>query len=103
MQNDEFYLTGYTWSRSTPEKTICLPPSTLSPPLSAPPVSIALNKKIKENHVPEPLIQQEEEDDDDVFEAEGSLATTNEANATKRRCHSLSALQSKDLQSPTKV
>ncbi|XP_008207430.1 putative transcription factor capicua isoform X1 [Nasonia vitripennis] len=96
-------MQSYSWSRSTPEKTISLPPSTLSPPLSAPPVSIALNKKIKENHVPEPLIQQEEEEDDDVFEAEGSLATTNEANATKRRCHSLSALQSKDLQSPTKI
>lgn len=50
----------------------------------------------------DPIIPAEEEDDD-VFEAEPTPPAEVEANANKRRSQSLSALQSKEPQSPLKV
>ncbi|XP_011503785.1 PREDICTED: putative transcription factor capicua [Ceratosolen solmsi marchali] len=91
---------------NTPErKDISLSLSTLSPPLSAPPAPVILNNISDENQITETLIQQQEEedDDDDVFEAETSTHLENENNSNKRRCHSLSALHSKEPQSPTKI
>ena len=51
---------------------------------------------------PDPITPAEEEDDD-VFETEPTTPAEVEANANKRRSQSLSALHSKEPQSPLKV
>lgn len=51
---------------------------------------------------PDPITIAEEEDDD-VFEAEPTTPAEVEANSNKRRSQSLSALHTKDPQSPLKV
>lgn len=81
------------------------PPSTLSPPLSAPPVPISIvnpSEDVPTGPGPEPVTPAEEEDDD-VFETEPTTPAEIEANANKRRSQSLSALHTKEPQSPLKV
>lgn len=80
------------------------PPSALSPPLSAPPIPLSMSTPAEDGPGTgsDPIIPAEEEDDD-VFEAEPTPPAEVEANANKRRSQSLSALQSKEPQSPLKV
>lgn len=77
------------------------PPSALSPPLSAPPIP-NLSNPSDEGPGPESIISPEEEEDD-VFEAEPTTPAEIEAIANKRRSQSLSSLQTKEPQSPSKV
>lgn len=80
------------------------PPSALSPPLSAPPIPISMSTPGEDGSAPGPdPITPAEEEDDDVFEAEPTTPAEVETNANKRRSQSLSALHSKEPQSPLKV
>lgn len=80
------------------------PPSALSPPLSAPPIPISINTSGEDGSAPSAdQITPAEEEDDDVFEAEPTTPAEIETNASKRRSQSLSALHSKEPQSPLKV
>lgn len=79
------------------------PPSALSPPLSAPPIPLNIGNSGEEpssGPAPDPITPAEEEDDD-VFEAEPTTPAEIEANSNKRRSQSLSALHSKEPQSPS--
>lgn len=80
-----------------------IPTTTLSPPLSAPPIPITLKSLKEEERKSKSDVKTQEEDDDDVFESEPMTLADNETHLNKRRCQSLSALQSKEPQSPTKV
>ncbi|XP_078053314.1 putative transcription factor capicua isoform X3 [Augochlora pura] len=99
------------WKKAFPWQTTVLdqsevspPPSTLSPPLSAPPIPISMSTPGEDGPGPGPdPITPAEEEDDDVFEAEPTTPAEVEANANKRRSQSLSALHSKEPQSPLKT
>ncbi|XP_076750311.1 putative transcription factor capicua isoform X6 [Xylocopa sonorina] len=99
------------WKKAFPWQTTVLdqsevspPPSALSPPLSAPPIPISMSTPGEDGSGPGPdPITPAEEEDDDVFEAEPTTPAEVEANANKRRSQSLSALHSKEPQSPLKT
>ncbi|XP_060817869.1 putative transcription factor capicua isoform X3 [Bombus pascuorum] len=99
------------WKKAFPWQTTVLdqsevspPPSALSPPLSAPPIPIGMSTPGEDGSGPGPdPITPAEEEDDDVFETEPTTPVEVEANANKRRSQSLSALHSKEPQSPLKT
>ncbi|XP_029031928.2 putative transcription factor capicua isoform X3 [Osmia bicornis bicornis] len=99
------------WKKAFPWQTTVLdqaevspPPSALSPPLSAPPIPISMSTPGEDGSAPGPdPITPAEEEDDDVFEAEPTTPAEVETNANKRRSQSLSALHSKEPQSPLKT
>ncbi|XP_014212704.1 uncharacterized protein LOC106642440 [Copidosoma floridanum] len=97
-------LQSYSWNKHSleQEKTtvdIAVSLPVLSPPLSAPPVPCN-SKTCNDKDIP---ILQQDEDDDDVFESETSTFRCIENNISKRRSQSLSALQSKEPKSPSKI
>ncbi|XP_025993215.1 putative transcription factor capicua isoform X2 [Solenopsis invicta] len=86
---------AFSWQTTVPESEVSPPPSTLSPPLSAPPEYQPPGKGSAEEGLgtgSDPITPAEEEDDD-VFEPEPTPPAEVEANANKRRSHSLSSLQ----------
>ncbi|KAG7206273.1 hypothetical protein KM043_003656 [Ampulex compressa] len=96
---------AFSWQTTVLDQSeVSPPPSALSPPLSAPPIPISMNTPGEEGPGtgPDPITPVEEEDDD-VFEAEPTNPAEVEANANKRRSQSLSALHSKEPQSPLKT
>ncbi|XP_053974370.1 putative transcription factor capicua isoform X6 [Hylaeus anthracinus] len=95
---------SFSWQTTVLEQTeVSPPPSALSPPLSAPPIPISMSTPGEDGPGPGPdPITPAEEEDDDVFEAEPTTPAEVEANANKRRSQSLSALHSKEPQSPLK-
>ncbi|XP_053974367.1 putative transcription factor capicua isoform X3 [Hylaeus anthracinus] len=95
---------AFSWQTTVLEQTeVSPPPSALSPPLSAPPIPISMSTPGEDGPGPGPdPITPAEEEDDDVFEAEPTTPAEVEANANKRRSQSLSALHSKEPQSPLK-
>ncbi|XP_025157764.1 putative transcription factor capicua isoform X4 [Harpegnathos saltator] len=96
---------AFSWQTTVLEQSeVSPPPSALSPPLSAPPIPISMSTPAEDGPGTgsDPIIPAEEEDDD-VFEAEPTPPAEVEANANKRRSQSLSALQSKEPQSPLKT
>ncbi|XP_076675834.1 putative transcription factor capicua isoform X8 [Andrena cerasifolii] len=96
---------SFSWQTTVLEQTeVSPPPSALSPPLSAPPIPISMSTPGENGPGPGPdPITPAEEEDDDVFEAEPTTPAEIEANANKRRSQSLSALHSKEPQSPLKT
>ncbi|XP_076675835.1 putative transcription factor capicua isoform X9 [Andrena cerasifolii] len=96
---------AFSWQTTVLEQTeVSPPPSALSPPLSAPPIPISMSTPGENGPGPGPdPITPAEEEDDDVFEAEPTTPAEIEANANKRRSQSLSALHSKEPQSPLKT
>ncbi|XP_032676177.1 protein capicua homolog isoform X5 [Odontomachus brunneus] len=96
---------AFSWQTTVLERSeVSPPPSALSPPLSAPPIPISMSTPAEDGPGTgsDPIIPAEEEDDD-VFEAEPTPPAEVEANTNKRRSQSLSALQSKEPQSPLKT
>ncbi|XP_066597113.1 protein capicua homolog isoform X2 [Prorops nasuta] len=94
---------AFSWQTVMDQPEVSPPPSALSPPLSAPPIPISMsNAPEDQGPGPDPITPAEEEDDD-VFETEPTTPAEIEANANKRRSQSLSALHSKDPQSPLKT
>ncbi|XP_033330666.2 putative transcription factor capicua isoform X3 [Megalopta genalis] len=96
---------AFSWQTTVLDQSeVSPPPSTLSPPLSAPPIPISMSTPGEDGAGPGPdPITPAEEEDDDVFEAEPTTPAEVEANANKRRSQSLSALHSKEPQSPLKT
>ncbi|XP_058805177.1 uncharacterized protein LOC131672143 isoform X3 [Phymastichus coffea] len=93
----------FHWHRIPEKSSSCIHPPSLSPPLSAPPISMTLKNTVVEEHISKSNAKIQEEEDDDVFESETATLIDNETHINKRRCQSLSALQSKEPQSPTKI
>ncbi|XP_076650659.1 putative transcription factor capicua isoform X1 [Halictus rubicundus] len=95
---------AFSWQTTVLDQSeVSPPPSTLSPPLSAPPIPISMSTPGEDGPGPGPdPITPAEEEDDDVFEAEPTTPAEVEANANKRRSQSLSALHTKEPQSPLK-
>ncbi|XP_015429477.1 PREDICTED: putative transcription factor capicua isoform X4 [Dufourea novaeangliae] len=96
---------AFSWQTTVLDQSeVSPPPSALSPPLSAPPIPISMSTPGEEVPGPGPdPITPAEEEDDDVFEAEPTTPAEVEANVNKRRSQSLSALHSKEPQSPLKT
>ncbi|XP_076636096.1 putative transcription factor capicua isoform X9 [Colletes latitarsis] len=96
---------AFSWQTTVLDQSeVSPPPSALSPPLSAPPIPISMSTPGEDGPGPGPdPITPAEEEDDDVFEAEPTTPAEVEANANKRRSQSLSALHSKEPQSPLKT
>ncbi|XP_061927814.1 putative transcription factor capicua isoform X12 [Apis cerana] len=96
---------AFPWQTTVLDQSeVSPPPSALSPPLSAPPIPISMSTPGEDGSGPGPdPITPAEEEDDDVFETEPTTPAEVEANANKRRSQSLSALHSKEPQSPLKT
>nr|XP_031836030.1 putative transcription factor capicua isoform X2 [Nomia melanderi] len=96
---------SFSWQTTVLDQSeVSPPPSALSPPLSAPPIPISMSTPGEDGPGPGPdPITPAEEEDDDVFETEPTTPAEVEANANKRRSQSLSALHSKEPQSPLKT
>ncbi|XP_076237685.1 putative transcription factor capicua isoform X6 [Calliopsis andreniformis] len=96
---------AFSWQTTVLDQPeVSPPPSALSPPLSAPPIPISMSTPGEDGPGPGPdPITPAEEEDDDVFETEPTTPAEVEANANKRRSQSLSALHSKEPQSPLKT
>nr|XP_050864104.1 protein capicua homolog isoform X2 [Vespula vulgaris] len=96
---------AFSWQTTVLDQSeVSPPPSALSPPLSAPPIPISINTSGEDGSAPgADQITPAEEEDDDVFEAEPTTPAEIETNANKRRSQSLSALHSKEPQSPLKT
>ncbi|XP_076237684.1 putative transcription factor capicua isoform X5 [Calliopsis andreniformis] len=96
---------SFSWQTTVLDQPeVSPPPSALSPPLSAPPIPISMSTPGEDGPGPGPdPITPAEEEDDDVFETEPTTPAEVEANANKRRSQSLSALHSKEPQSPLKT
>ncbi|XP_026669551.1 putative transcription factor capicua isoform X6 [Ceratina calcarata] len=96
---------SFPWQTTVLDQSeVSPPPSALSPPLSAPPIPISMSTPGEDGPGPGPdPITPAEEEDDDVFEAEPTTPAEVEANGNKRRSQSLSALHSKEPQSPLKA
>ncbi|KAK0169787.1 hypothetical protein PV328_010428 [Microctonus aethiopoides] len=98
-------IVSFSWQTTVLDQPeVSPPPSALSPPLSAPPIPMSVENASDEpaEAAPDPITIAEEEDDD-VFEAEPTTPAEVEANSNKRRSQSLSALHTKDPQSPLKA
>uniref|UniRef100_A0ABD2VW49 HMG box domain-containing protein n=1 Tax=Trichogramma kaykai TaxID=54128 RepID=A0ABD2VW49_9HYME len=67
--------------------------SSLSPPLSAPPVPTIFSCGSNDQFLKTSTEVPDDEYDDDVFESDISSLSNSEMSTSKRRCHSLSALQ----------
>ncbi|KAJ8686393.1 hypothetical protein QAD02_022187, partial [Eretmocerus hayati] len=95
------------WQARVPERLDFIHSTVVSsPPSSAPPGPIPNHNTLRDEQASDLSIQHhddEDDDDDDVFGNEPSTLTENEVNTNKRRCQSLSALQSKEPSSPTKI
>nr|XP_012147638.1 PREDICTED: protein capicua homolog isoform X2 [Megachile rotundata] len=96
---------AFSWQTTVLDQAeVSPPPSALSPPLSAPPIPISMSTPGEDGSAPGPdPITPAEEEDDDVFEAEPTTPAEVETSANKRRSQSLSALHSKEPQSPLKT
>lgn len=85
------------------------PPSELSPPLSAPPITTIPNSQRSVLEVENDDNESDQlppaiEEDDDVFEVESTDSNVAEMNnGSKRRSQSLSSLQTNNKENPTKV
>lgn len=97
-----FFTAGNNVSEHTKQSEILFPSKTLSPPLSAPPITDVYESCIKKKNSNHSKIEDEDDGDDDVFESQ-EVSIKVDDNFNKRRCHSLSALNTEDLTSPNKV
>ena len=104
--NSKNFIAAYSWQTTVLDQSeVSPPPSALSPPLSAPPIPLTIVNPAEEaiaGPAPDPITPAEEEDDD-VFENEPTTPAEVEADTNKRRSQSLSALHTKEPQSPSKV